>query len=74
VGEALQEPEEPPLLCLGLHWRRGMPGVWDAEKVAEQRKRIIQLFVKSERPPGDLVTHGALAVVLPDAEVIAHDL
>ncbi len=51
-----------------------MVGVWDAEKVVEQWKSVIQLFVEAERPSGDLVTDRFLAVVLLDPEVIAHGL
>jgi hypothetical protein len=73
VGQALQECEDPALLCLGLHRRRGMIGVWDAEKVVEQWKSFIQLFVEAERSTSDLVTNGLLTVLF-DPEVIAHGL
>jgi hypothetical protein len=74
VSQALQECDEPPLLCLGLHRRRRVPGVRDAEKVVEQWKSVIQLLVEAERPPSDLVTDRFLTVVLLDPEIVAHGL
>jgi hypothetical protein len=51
-----------------------MLGIGYAEKLVEERQRIIELSIETERAAGDLVAHRTVTVLLLDSEIAPHDL
>jgi hypothetical protein len=74
LHQASQHAEELALARLGVHARRRLRRVGHPEELEEQRQHLPEALVDQQQPPGDLLTHAAIVVLLADAEVGAEDL